>query len=46
MYIVSNGDYLLEISNLVFWEKLKKYYQFVFAEFARVVKVNTAPGLF
>ena len=29
MQIVSNGDNLHEISDLVFWEKLEKYHQFV-----------------
>ena len=29
MQIVSNGDSLHEMSNPIFWEKIRKYYQFV-----------------
>ena len=43
MQIVSLGDNLHEMSNPVFWEKVRKIFQDISAEFAqRVVKVKIA----
>ena len=46
MQIVHNGDYLLEMSNLVIWEKYEKYFKMFsaekFTQSAKCYMINSA----